>query len=100
MADGFDEIIAAVLEIEREELEQALIIGTNENDATLIMLLDSGEVVDFLYEETERYPSIAEYLKSRKDTLLAMREAAHKQRGIVEREWTPEFRRRDDDALT
>ncbi len=82
-----------------EELEKSLIIGKNENDATLIMLLDSGEVVDFLYEETERYPDLAAYLLSRKETLLEMRAAAASAAERTKREWDPAFRKADDAAL-
>lgn len=83
-----------------DELAAALLIGCNDNDATLIMLLDSGEVVDFLYEETRRYPDLASYLLARKTTLLDMRERAMAAIARTEHDWQPEVRRADDHALT
>ena len=82
------------------ELEAALIIGKNENDATVILLLDTGEVVDHLYEETERFPDLGAYLLDRKQTLLEMREDARQAAVRTEREWDPAVRAADDAAIT
>lgn len=82
-----------------EELEAALIIGRNENDATLILLCDDGAVVEHLYGEEERWPDLGAYLRSRIDTLAEMRGYALQAIGRTEREWDPAFRAADDAAL-
>jgi pentatricopeptide repeat protein len=96
--DWAEEVLSYSEDVE-EELEKSLLIGKNENDATIIMLLDSGEVVDFLYEETGRFEDLAAYLLSRKTTLLRMRDRAHEAASRTEREWDPEFRKSDDAGL-
>jgi len=82
-----------------EELQSALIIGANENDATLYMLCDDGSVVRHLYEEEERWPDLGAFLRSRIETLNDMQRWAGEASERTELEWDPEFREEDDAAL-
>ncbi|MFI2433063.1 type VI immunity family protein [Streptomyces sp. NPDC018693] len=82
-----------------EELRDALVIGACDNDPLLVLLLDSGEVVDFLYEEEGRYPDFGAYLAGRLeavqeylDQLLAYEDAART-------DWTPAHRAAKDARL-
>ena len=99
--EAYDEVLETLSYTDDvpDELEAALIIGANENDATLIMLLESGEVVDHLYEEKQRWPDLESYLRSRVTVLEEMGERAREARMRTEREWDPAVRAADDAAL-
>ena len=82
-----------------DELERGVLIAQDENDATRVLLLESGEVVDWMYEERERYPDVAAFLSSRKGVLLDMAARAREARERLEREWSAAYRSESDRAL-
>lgn len=82
-----------------KELADGLLIGFSENDASRVILLESGEVVDWMYEEEARYPDLASYLDSRRTTLLEMAESAREAVSTTEAEWDPKQRAAEDKAL-
>ena len=79
------------------ELAGAVPIGRSENDAGLILLLPSGEVVEWLYEETARHADFHQFLKASFEQLRRWHEEISARRRQVEREQTPEFRAASDD---
>ncbi len=75
-----------------EQLANATIIANSSYDAALVLLLDSGEVVDFLYEEEERYSDIDSFLAGR---LASVRESLDRWReheSAARDDWDPERR--------
>lgn len=78
------------------ELDEAVVIGASENDASVVMLLPSGAIVEWLYDETCRWPSFVAYLDGRRDTLRGMLEAGNAVRAKVATEWEPALRARRD----
>ena len=82
-----------------QEVDAGLIIGASQNDASLVILLESGEVVEWLYEESQRHGSLAAYIESRATTLEQIAESAAKVRRATEAQWSPAFRAAADAAL-
>lgn len=80
------------------ELDEAIVIGASVNDASVVMLLANGEVVDWLYEETGRAPSFLAYLEEPRDTLCNTIAAGDAARARVVAEWDRE-RRAERDAM-
>jgi len=82
-----------------DELDQAMLIGASENDATLILLLESGEVVDWLYEQTDRFEDFIDYLEHHRTELVSENAASDAARARVGAEWEPALRAERDAAL-
>lgn len=79
-----------------DELEAGLLIGSSEDGADRVLLLPSGEVVEWMYEEESRHPDLATYLETRKTTLLEMRADAIVHAKRTEAEWDPKLRQKED----
>lgn len=83
-----------------DELEAAVIIGSSEDNASLVMMTEAGEVVEHMYAEEDRHPDLATFLRERITTLARMRESALAAIARTEREWDPEVRAAEDSELT
>ena len=82
-----------------DELAAGLLIGASEDNASRVLLLDSGEVVEWRYEEEGRHPDLASFLARREQTLIEMREQAFACAAATRRQWDPEVRAAADAAL-
>lgn len=75
-----------------EQIAGATIIASATNDASLVLLLDSGEVVDFLYEEELRHRDLGAFLTGR---LASVRECLanwDEHESAARADWDPERR--------
>jgi hypothetical protein len=75
-----------------EQIADATIIASAVNDASLVLLLDSGEVVDFLYEEELRHRDLGDFLAGR---LASVRECLaqwDEHESAARADWDPERR--------
>ncbi|HKP60299.1 MAG TPA: type VI immunity family protein [Polyangiales bacterium] len=80
-------------------LERALAIGASDSDAALLLLLPNGEVVDWLYQEEQRFPNFIALLQDRREVLERMQASATAARARVQREWTQAYRDQADAEL-
>jgi len=67
-------------------------IGASENDASLVLLLATGEVVEWMYEETGRHADFLAYLDERRVALEDANAHAERTRAGVRADWDPEVR--------
>jgi hypothetical protein len=82
-----------------KELQRALVIGESENDARLVFLLPSGEIVDWLYEEDGRSRDFIAFLERERASLAKWEGTAAEARAKVRDEWLPATRARREAAL-
>ncbi len=81
-----------------EELAEALVIGSSDG-ARRFLLLESGEVVEWLYDEKGRYEDFASFLERRKAILLGRASRANEAKAAIEKEWEPKARAKEDAEL-
>ncbi|MCP2279719.1 type VI immunity family protein [Nocardia amikacinitolerans] len=75
-----------------EELMDALIVGASHNDPSVVLLLGSGEVVDFLYEERARYPGFGAFLTDRLTAVESYLARLVQREQDARADWTPAHR--------
>ncbi|MFE6923497.1 type VI immunity family protein [Nocardia sp. NPDC057663] len=75
-----------------EDLMNALIVGASGNDPSLVLLLGTGEVVDFLYEERARYSGFGAFLADRLTAVESYLEQLLQRAEAARTDWTPEHR--------
>ncbi|GLZ00275.1 SMI1/KNR4 family protein [Actinoplanes sp. NBRC 103695] len=74
------------------ELMNATIIANSYNEPELVLLLDSGEVVEFLYAEYERHADLAAYFAVERERVEAHLAAVLATQAEVEADWDAEHR--------
>ncbi|MFT3697802.1 MAG: DUF3396 domain-containing protein [Kofleriaceae bacterium] len=82
-----------------DEVDQALVIGWSENDASLILLTDKGEVLEWKYEVERRHKDFTALVTAHLKTLRMMAKADADTAKAIEQSWDPKRRAKAEAAL-
>ena len=81
------------------EVLDSLVIGSSENDASLLLLAKTGAVLEWRYEVERRHKDFAALLADRAKVLRSIAKQEAKTERAIEQSWDPQRRARGEAAL-